>query len=206
MIEMYHDGGGFMHPILGMWIIGIAIGIAKIALLLRARIHSGRFIERIRSAIHQGNIDEALSECENTRGPVASIVHAGLSRVRDGVEEVEKGMVNIGSIEMAFLETGMLWLGFIIVVAPLLGFTGTVWGMVEAFEAIELINEISPSVVAGGISKALLTTLFGLVVAMTVQFFHNFATMIIDKLIIDMEEASVVLMDMVKANSAGIIR
>jgi biopolymer transport protein ExbB len=122
-------------------------------------------------------------------------MHAGLSRAKDGIESAEKAITNAGSIEMAFLERGMIWLGFIIVVAPLLGFTGTVWGMIEAFDAIKKANDISPSVVAGGISKALLTTLFGLIVAITVQLFYNAATARIDKLIIDMEEASAELVD-----------
>jgi biopolymer transport protein ExbB len=96
---------------------------------------------------------------------------------------------------MAFLEKGMIWLGFIIVIAPMLGFTGTVWGMIVAFDSIKTANDISPAVVAGGISQALLTTLFGLIVAMIVQLFYNWATSRIDKLIIDMEEASVQLVD-----------
>lgn len=195
MVEMYIKGGGFMHPILVCWIIGLAIGIAKLFLLFRAGVNTRKFMVKVRTALKEGRIDEALDTCENTRGPVASIMHAGLSRAKDGVESAEKAITNAASIEMAFLERGMIWLGFIIVVAPLLGFTGTVYGMIVAFDAIEAANDISPAVVAGGISQALLTTLFGLVVAMTVQFLFNMATARIDKLIIDMEESSAELVD-----------
>ena len=195
MVDLYIKGGGFMHPILIMWIIGLAIGIAKLFLLFRAGVNTRKFMVNVRSALKDGGVNKALEECENTRGPVASIVHAGLSRAKDGVDSAEKAITNAASIEMAFLERGMIWLGFIIVIAPLLGFTGTVWGMVEAFNAIERENNISPAVVAGGISQALLTTLFGLIVAMTVQLFFNIATSRIDKLIIDMEEASAELVD-----------
>ena len=195
MVKLFIDGGIFMWPILVFLVIGLAIGIAKMWTLWRAGINTRRFIERIRTALKEGGTDAALEICESTRGPVASIFHAGLMRVREGIEYVEKSITNAGSIEMAFLEKGMIWLGFVIVVAPMLGFTGTVWGMIVAFDSIKTSNEISPAVVAGGISQALLTTLFGLIVAMTVQLFYNWATARIDKLIIDMEEASVHLVD-----------
>jgi biopolymer transport protein ExbB len=195
MVDLYIQGGGFMHPILVLWITGLAIGIAKLLLLFRAGLNTRKFLARTREALKQEGISGALEVCEKTHGPVASIMHAGLSRAKDGIESAEKAITNAGSIEMAFLERGMIWLGFIIVVAPLLGFTGTVWGMIEAFNAIKEANDISPSIVAGGISQALLTTLFGLIVAITVQLFYNAATARIDKLIIDMEEASAELVD-----------
>ncbi len=195
MVELFQQGGGFMWPILIFFIIGLALGIAKMWTLWRAGINTRRFIEKIRTALKEGGTDAALEICESTRGPVASIFHAGLMRAQEGIEYVEKAITNAGSIEMAFLEKGMVWLGFVIVVAPMLGFTGTVWGMIVAFDAIKTANDISPAVVAGGISQALLTTLFGLIVAMTIQLFYNWATARIDKLIIDMEEASVQLID-----------
>lgn len=184
-----------MHPILILWILGLAIGIAKLILLFRAGVNTRKFMAQTRVKLKEEGITGALELCEKTHGPVASIMHAGLSRAKDGIESAEKAITNAGSIEMAFLERGMIWLGFIIVVAPLLGFTGTVWGMIVAFEAIKEANDISPAVVAGGISQALLTTLFGLIVAMTIQLFYNLATTRIDKLIIDMEEASAELVD-----------
>lgn len=195
MVQYYVDGGGFMHPILGLWILGLAIGIAKLVLLFNAGVNTRQFMGSVRSAIKEGGIGQAIEVCKSKKGPVASIMQAGLLRAQEGVDSAEKAITNMASIEMAFLERGMIWLGFIIVVAPLLGFTGTVWGMVEAFDAIKKVNDISPAVVAGGISKALLTTLFGLIVAMTVQFFYNFATAKIDRLIIDMEHASTELVN-----------
>lgn len=195
MVQLFQQGGGFMWPILVFFVIGIALGLAKMWTLWRAGINTRRFIERVRTALKEGGTDAALEVCESTRGPVASIFHAGLMRAKEGVELVEKAITNAASIEMAFLEKGMIWLGFVIVIAPMLGFTGTVWGMIVAFDSIKTANDISPAVVAGGISQALLTTLFGLIVAMIVQLFYNWATARIDKLIIDMEEASVQLVD-----------
>jgi biopolymer transport protein ExbB len=195
MVELFKQGGEFMWPILVFLIFGIAIGLAKVWTLWRAGINTRRFIETIRTELKEGGTKAALDVCENTRGPVASIFHAGLIRAEEGIDYVEKSITNAGSIEMAFLERWMVWLGFIIVIAPMLGFTGTVWGMIVAFDAIRTANDISPAVVAGGISQALLTTLFGLIVAMIVQLFYNWSTARIDKLIIDMEEASVHLVD-----------
>jgi biopolymer transport protein ExbB len=195
MVELFKQGGGFMWPILVFLILGIAIGLAKMWTLWRAGINTRRFIDKIRTALKEGGTEAALEICENTRGPVASIFHAGLIRAKEGIDYVEKSITNAGSIEMAFLERWMIWLGFIIVIAPMLGFTGTVWGMIVAFDSIRTANDISPAVVAGGISQALLTTLFGLIVAMIVQLFYNWSTARIDKLIIDMEEASVHLVD-----------
>ncbi|MCK5453981.1 MAG: MotA/TolQ/ExbB proton channel family protein [Calditrichia bacterium] len=195
MVELFKQGGDFMWPILVFLIFGIAIGLAKVWTLWRAGINTRRFIETIRTALKEGGTEGALEICENTRGPVASIFHAGLIRAKQGIDYVEKSITNAGSIEMAFLERWMIWLGFIIVIAPMLGFTGTVWGMIIAFDSIRTANDISPAVVAGGISQALLTTLFGLIVAMIVQLFYNWSTARIDKLIIDMEEASVHLVD-----------
>lgn len=195
MVDLYIQGGAFMHPILVLWIVGLAIGIAKLILLFRAGVNTRKFMAQIRVKLKEEGITGALELCEKTHGPVSSIMHAGLSRAKDGIESAEKAITNAGSIEMAFLERGMIWLGFIIVVAPLLGFTGTVWGMIVAFDAIKEANDISPAIVAGGISQALLTTLFGLIVAMTIQLFYNLATTKIDKLIIDMEEASAELVD-----------
>ncbi|UCF62990.1 MAG: MotA/TolQ/ExbB proton channel family protein [bacterium] len=195
MVELFKQGGGFMWPILVFLVLGVAIGLAKMWTLWRAGINTRRFIDRVRTALKEGGTEAALEICENTRGPVASIFHAGLIRAKEGIDYVEKSITNAGSIEMAFLERWMVWLGFIIVIAPMLGFTGTVWGMIVAFDAIRTANDISPAVVAGGISQALLTTLFGLIVAMIVQLFYNWSTARIDKLIIDMEEASVHLVD-----------
>ncbi len=195
MVEMYHNGGPFMLPILILLILGVALSLWKLWTLLRASVNTRKFLVKIKSSLQEGGIQLATDTCANTRGPVASIFHAGLLRANRGVEQVEKSIMNAGTIEMAFLERGLIWLATIAAIAPMLGFTGTVSGMVKAFENIESANNITPAVVAGGISEALLTTLFGLVVAMIIQVFHNFFISRIDKLIIDMEESSVDLVD-----------
>ncbi len=195
LVELFNKGGLFMWPILVLLVVGLGFSIERIITLTRASVNTRKFLARLHSALQDGGIEGAAAECEKTPGPVASILHAGLSRADKGLESVEKSISNAGSIEMAFLERGMVVLSTVIVLAPMVGFTGTVQGMVEAFQQIETKNDISPAIVAGGISQALLTTLFGLVVAMIIQVFYNFFNSRIDKLILDMEESSVELMD-----------
>lgn len=195
MVDYFLAGGVFMYPILGLLVIGLAFSLERLWTLTRASVNTRKFLARLHNALQEGGIEGAAAECEKTPGPVASILHAGLSRANKGVEHVEKAISNAGSIEMAFLERGMIVLTTVIVLAPMLGFTGTVAGMVNAFDSIKKANDISPNIVAGGISQALLTTLFGLIVAMIIQIFYNFFSSRIDKLIIDMEESSIELMD-----------
>lgn len=195
MVKLFLDGGEFMWPILFLLIVGLAFVIERFWTLTRASVNTRKFISRIRIALEQGGVAAAAEECEKTPGPVASILHAGLSRSDKGLSHVEKAITTAGSLEMAFLERGMIVLSTVIVLAPMLGFTGTVWGMVQAFDAIKVQNDISPAIVASGISQALLTTLFGLIVAMIIQVFNNYFTSRIDKLIIDMEESSVELIE-----------
>jgi biopolymer transport protein ExbB len=195
LVELFNKGGLFMWPILVLLVVGLGFSIERVVTLTRASVNTRKFLARLHSALQDGGIEGAAAECEKTPGPVASILHAGLSRADKGLESVEKSISNAGSIEMAFLERGMVVLSTVIVLAPMVGFTGTVQGMVEAFQQIETKNDISPAIVAGGISQALLTTLFGLVVAMIIQVFYNFFNSRIDKLILDMEESSVELMD-----------
>jgi len=195
MVELYLKGGFMMWPILFFFVLGLAISLERAWNLTRASVNTRKFMVKIQTALKEGGVDAAKEVCENTRGPVASIFHAGLSRVEHGIDQVEKAIMNAGSIEMAFLEKGLVWLATVISVAPMLGFTGTVWGMVQAFEDIAAANDISPTIVANGISVALLTTLFGLIVAIIIQFLHNIFVSRIDNLIIDMEESSVELVD-----------
>jgi biopolymer transport protein ExbB len=195
MVELFNRGGGFMWPILVLLVIGIMISIERLWTLSRASVNTRKFLAKVKEALGSGGVDSAIEVCENTRGPVASIFHAGLMRSDQGIESVEKAVSSAGAIEMAFLERGLIWLSTVISIAPMLGFTGTVWGMIKAFEAIAAANDISPTIVADGISVALLTTLFGLVVAIIIQTFHNFFVSRIDKLIIDMEESSNELVD-----------
>ena len=195
MVQYFLDGGPFMYPILGLLIFGLGFGIERVYTLFRASVNTKKFMTDVRTALHDEGRDKAVEICSNTRGPVAEIFHAGLSRAHRGIEAVEKGIENAGTIEMAFLEKNMVWLSTVVTLAPMLGFTGTVAGMIQAFDDIKAANDISPAVVAGGISIALLTTLFGLVVAIIIQTFQNFLISRVDKLIIDMEENSVMLID-----------
>ena len=193
MVELFFKGGGFMWPILIALVIGIGFIIERFWTLLHASVDTRKFLRDIKTALQSGGVKEALDVSANTTGPVAAMFHAGLSRAHFGVRDVEKAIDSAGTIEMAFLERNLLWLATIATIAPMLGFTGTVQGMVVAFQQIEAANDISPAIVAGGISIALLTTLFGLIVAMIIQAFHNFFVSRIDKLVIDMEESSVEL-------------
>jgi biopolymer transport protein ExbB len=195
MVEYFKAGGEFMYPILVLLIFGVAISIERLISLTRAGVNTRNFLNQVTVALEKKGIDAAIEVCQKTRGPVASIFHAGLLRADRGPEHVEKAITNAGTIEMAFLERGMIWLATVITLAPMLGFTGTVRGMVVAFDDIKNANDISPSIVADGISVALLTTLFGLIVAIIIQVFHNYFVSKIDRLVIDMEETSVELVD-----------
>ena len=195
MVEYFINGGTFMWPILISLVFGLGFSFERLYSLLMSSVNSKQFFQEVSEALDKKGVDAALALCENTRGPVAAIFHAGLARRHRGVSEVEKAIQNAGPLEMAFLEKNMIWLNAVITIAPMIGFTGTVVGMIGAFDAIKAANDISPAVVAGGISQALLTTAFGLIVAMIVQTFQNLFVNRIDKLILDMEEHSVQLVD-----------
>ena len=195
MVEYFVQGGTFMWPILFCLVVGIAISLERFVSLTRASVNTKKFMSNVIGSLDKGGTDAALEVCQQTKGPVAAIFHAGLLRSNRGAESVEKAITNAGSIEMAFLERGMIWLSTFITLAPMLGFTGTVAGMIGAFDDIKRANDISPSIVASGISVALLTTLFGLVVAIVLQVFHNYFVSKIDRLVVDMEESSIELVD-----------
>ena len=195
MVQYFIDGGAFMWPILVSLVFGIGFALERAYSLIVSSIDSQKFFIDISDTIKKSGVDTAVELCNNTRGPVAEIFHAGLSRTHRGLAEVEKAIQNAGSLEMAFLEKNMIWLNTVITGAPMIGFTGTVVGMIDAFDAIKAANDISPAVVAGGISKALLTTAFGLITAMIIQIFQNFFVSRIDRLILDMEENSIKLVD-----------
>ncbi len=203
LVEKYIEGGFFMHPILAILIIGLALSIAKWISLSRASINTRKFLDEVKKALDEGGIDKALEVCQKTPGPVASIFQAGLLRANEGIEAAEKAIISYGGIEMAFLERGLVWLSLFISLAPLLGFTGTVQGMIVAFDSIKEAKNISPEIVAGGISIALLTTLFGLVVAMILQTFYNYFVSKVDRIVIDMEESSIELIDALAAMQQG---
>ena len=195
LAEKYAAGGFFMHPILGCLVLGLAFSFERFWTLSRARVNTKDFIIKVTKALENGGVEEAKELCANTRGPVASVFHAGLLRADEGLEAAEKAIIAYGGIEMGFLEKGMIWISTFITLAPMLGFTGTVQGMIAAFDAIKEAAQISPAIVANGIAIALLTTLFGLVVAMILQVFYNYFVSRIDRLVGDMEESSVELID-----------
>jgi len=195
MVYYFLEGGAFMWPILLTLLFGLAFVIERAYSLMMSAVDSQTFFESVSQSIKENGTDAAVQVCSETEGPVASIFHAGLSKMSRGLGEVEKAIQNAGAIEMAFLEKNMIWLNAVITIAPMLGFTGTVVGMIAAFDAIKAANDISPAVVAGGISQALLTTAFGLIVAMIIQTFQNVFVARIDKLVLDMEEQSIKILD-----------
>jgi len=195
MVYYFLEGGAFMWPILMTLIFGLAFVIERAYSLMMSGVDSQKFYDEITSTVQEKGIEKTVSICKQTDGPIAAIFHAGLIKIDRGLGDVEKGIENAGAIEMAFLEKNMIWLNAVITVAPMLGFTGTVVGMIGAFDAIKAANDISPAVVAGGISQALLTTAFGLIVAMIIQVFQNVFVSRIDKLVLDMEEQSNRFMD-----------
>ena len=195
MVHYFLEGGSFMWPILISLLFGIGFAIERFYSLMMSAVDSQTFFDEITSAIDEDGATGAVQLCKETDGPVSAIFHAGLSKMHRGLSDVEKAINNAGSIEMAFLEKNMIWLNAVITIAPMIGFTGTVVGMISAFDAIKAANDISPAVVAGGISQALLTTAFGLIVAMIIQTCQNLFVSRIDKLVLDMEEQSVKIMD-----------
>lgn len=195
MVDKFFQGGPFMWPILILFIVGLALCVERLITLSKASINTRQFMIDIKTALNQKGFEGAMELSSVTQGPVASLLYAGLLKAKRGVNAVEKAIGSAGTIEMAFLEKNLIWLGTISTIAPLLGFTGTVSGMVGAFDDIAAADDISPSIVAGGISEALLTTLFGLIVAMIIQILHNYFVSQIDALILDMEESSVELID-----------
>ena len=179
-----------MWPLLGMLFFGIAVALERMYSLTRAQVNTKVFMAELQEALKQRGPEGAAEVCSNTRGPVASVIHAGLLRLERGMDHVEKAVEESGAIEMAFLEKGMVWLSTVANIAPLLGFLGTVSGMIGAFDAIAKAGDVEPSIVAGGISEALITTASGLVIAIPIQALYNYFLSKIDKIIIDMQEAT----------------
>jgi len=195
--QKFIEGGPeFMGIVLIALILGLAICIERIIYLNMATTNTDKLLSNIETALNSGGIEAAKEVCRNTRGPVASIFYQGLDRSHEGIEMVEKSVVSYGSVQMGLLEKGVSWISLFIALAPMLGFLGTVIGMIFAFDAIEIAGDISPTLVAGGIKVALLTTVFGLVVAMILQIFYNYIIAKIDGIVNDMENASISLVDL----------
>ena len=199
--QKFMEGGpAFMGIVLLCLILGLALAIERIIYLNMATTNSKKLLNKVNDALKSGGVDAAKEVCRNTRGPVASIFYQGLDRSDEGLEQVEKSIVAYGGVQMGLLEKGLSWISLFIALAPMLGFMGTVIGMIGAFDAIEAAGDISPSLVAGGIKVALLTTVFGLIVAMILQVFYNYLISKVDSIVNDMEDASIKLVDILVNN------
>ncbi|CAM1359849.1 Flagellar motor protein MotA [Tenacibaculum soleae] len=186
----------FMGIVLVALILGLAIAIERIIYLNMATTNTKKLVASVDDALSSGGVEAAKEVCRNTKGPVASIFYQGLERADEGLEAAEKAVVGYGGVQMGLLEKNVSWLSLFIALAPMLGFMGTVIGMIEAFDTIAVQNDISPAIVAGGIKIALLTTVFGLVVAIILQIFYNYIVSKIDSIVNNMEDASISLIDL----------
>lgn len=202
--KQFIDGGPeFMGIVLLCLILGLAVAIERIITLNLATTNTKKLLANVEEALSSGGVEAAKEVCKNTRGPVASIFVQGMMRMSEGIEMVEKSIISYGSVEMGKLERGMVWISLFISLAPMLGFMGTVIGMIDAFDAIAEAGDVSPSLVADGIKVALLTTVGGLIVAVILQLFYNYLISKIDGLVNSMEDASISLVDiLVKHNLA----
>ncbi|OPL17613.1 MAG: hypothetical protein AVO35_09290 [Candidatus Aegiribacteria sp. MLS_C] len=195
LIDLFIAGGIFMWPLLIALLIGLAVTIERFITYKRVRIDVGPFLEKMGGFIRKGDVGGAEELCERTRGPVAAIMHAGLLRHDKGLEAVEKAVESAGGIEMAYLEKGIVVLASVSSIAPMLGFLGTVSGMIRAFGEIAAAKNVEASLVAGGIQEALITTATGLTIAIPIQMAHNYFISRIGRFVLDMEEASIFLVD-----------
>ena len=202
LMQKFLEGGwAWMLPILLCLVIGLAVAIERILYLALSTINSKKLVNKDEEAQKQGGIEAAKEVCRNTRGPIASIYYQGLDRYDQGLDSVEKAVVSYGSVQTGQMESGLTWIGLFIALSPMLGFMGTVVGMIAACDAIQAAGDISPTLVAGGIKVALLTTLMGLIAAVILQLFYNYIVSKIDSLVNDMEDSSITLMDILTAYS-----
>jgi len=188
-------GPAFMGIVLLCLILGLAIAIERIIFLNLSTTNSKKLAQRVEDALNSGGVEAAKDVCRDTKGPVASIYYQGLDRADESLESAEKAVVAYGGVQMGQLEKNVSWVSLFIALAPMLGFMGTVIGMIEAFDKIQAAGDMQPSLVAGGIKVALLTTVFGLIVAIILQIFYNYIIAKIDSIVNDMEDASITLMD-----------
>ena len=199
--KFIEGGAGFMGTILLCLILGLAIVIERIIYLNLATTNTDKLLKDVEDAIDSGGVEGAKEVCRSISGPVASIFYQGLDRASEGIEAIEKSVISYGSVQMGKLEKGLTWVSLFISLAPMLGFMGTVIGMIDAFDSIQAAGDISPSLVAGGIKIALITTVSGLIVAVILQVFYNYIVSKIDDLVYSMEDASISLIDiLVKHN------
>ena len=195
--QKYIEGAPlWMTPVLICLIIGLALSIERIVYLNLSTINTSKFLDEVESALKSGGVEAAKDVCRNTRGPIASIFYQGLDRADEGIEMAEKSVVSYGGVQMGLLEKGLTWLSLFIALAPMLGFLGTVIGMIFAFDKIIEDGQVSPITVAGGIKVSLLTTVFGLIAAIILQVFYNYIVSKVDGIVNEMEDASISLVDM----------
>jgi biopolymer transport protein ExbB len=181
-------------------ILGLAFCIERIITLNIATTNTDKLLNRIDERLAEGDVSGAMEVAKSTPGPTASVLYEGLRNAGDGPEAVEKAIVSYGSVQMGLLEKGLVWISLFIALAPMLGFMGTVIGMIQAFDTIEAVGDISPAVVAGGIKVALLTTVFGLIVAIILQIFYNYIVSKVDGIVNKMEDASIALVEIMAKN------
>ena len=199
--KFIEGGAGFMSSILLCLIFGLAIALERVIYLNLATTNTAKLLKSVEDALETGGVDAAKELCRNTRGPLASIFYQGLDREAQGLDIVEKSIISYGSVQMGLLERGLSWIGLFIALSPMLGFLGTVIGMIIAFDNIQIAGDVSPTLVAGGIKIALITTVFGLIVAIILQLFYNTIVAKIDSITNKMEDASISFMDLlVKQN------
>jgi len=195
--KIIEGGAGFMGALLLCFILGLALAIERILYLNLASTDTKKLLKEVEDALNNGGVEAAKDVCRNTRGPIASIFYQGLLRYDEGIDVVEKTVVSYGGVQTGLLEKNLSWISLFIGIAPMLGFLGTVIGMIEAFDQIQQAGDLSATVVAGGIKVALITTVGGLIVGMILQLFYNYIVSKIDDLVNDMEDASISLLDLV---------
>ena len=195
--RLFIEGGAtFMGFVLLTLIFGLALAIERIIYLNLSTTNTDKLLSKIEEALASGGVDAAKEVCRNTRGPVASIFYQGLDRAHEGIDVAEKSVIAYGSVQMGLLEKNLSWIQLFISIAPMLGFMGTVIGMIQAFDSIQLAGDASPQLVASGIKVALITTVSGLIVAIILQLFYNYIVSRIDSIVNKMEDASISLVDL----------
>ncbi|MFC2090141.1 MotA/TolQ/ExbB proton channel family protein [Bacteroidota bacterium] len=199
--KFIEGGAGFMGAVLLTLIFGLALVFERVIYLSLSSTNTEKLLTEVETALNDGGVEAAKEVCRNTRGPVASIFYQGLDRSDQGIDVVEKSVISYGSVQMGLLEKNLSWISLFIAIAPMLGFMGTVIGMIDAFDSIQEQGDVSPTAVAGGIKIALITTVTGLIVAVILQVFYNYLVSKIDSIVNKMEDASISLVDiMVKHN------
>ncbi len=193
----------FMGIVLLCLILGLAVCVERIISLNLATTNTNKLLRNVENALQDGDLDRAKEVARSTRGPVASVFYQGLDRANEGIDVVERSIVSYGSVQMGRLNRGLVWIALFIALAPMLGFMGTVIGMIGAFDDIAKAGDISPAIVASGIKVALLTTVFGLIVAIILQIFYNYILAKVDSIVNNMEDASISLVDLINKYKVG---